>query len=70
MTMLLDASADINVRDSTQWTPLHYAARTDAAPHCSQCVQLLLERRADAFGATELGSFGEKIALFKIKIYK
>lgn len=56
VTLLLDASADLHGRDATQWTALHCAARTAAAPHCTGCVQLLLARRADAFAATELGS--------------
>ena len=58
LTLLLDAGADINGRDSTQWTALHTAARTAAAPHCTSCVQLLLYRRADAFAATELAKLG------------
>eukprot|EP00435_Cladocopium_sp_Y103_P045373 s972_g13.t1 len=58
LTLLLDASADLHGRDATQWTALHFAARTAATPHCTSCVQLLLARRADAFAATELGYLG------------
>ena len=60
LNLLLDAAADVNCRDSTQWTALHCAARCDAPPHGTHCVQRLLEYRADAFAATELGTNGNR----------
>ncbi|CAJ1344413.1 unnamed protein product [Effrenium voratum] len=56
LTLLLDARADLDVRDRTQWTALHFAARADPHAHCTDCARLLLQRGADAFAATDLGS--------------
>lgn len=66
VTVLLEAGADVNARDSELWTPLHAAA---TCGHL-RLVQLLIQRYRGATGAGDGRRGGRGVALTAVPVPK